>query len=133
MAFSMASREFSGASRQAPRWAATNTVRSSGSSRREITVDGGTEFYPQDGCEGWKDSIEKFGGLKVLKTLLPITKSTHYVPFESIEMPVMDCAMDFVVDYYGPGWRVPDPTFVYPRKGETNYEECPDKLGVISK
>lgn len=93
----------------------------------------GTEFYPQDGCKGWKDSIEKFGGLKVLKTLLPITKSTHYVPFENIEMPVMDCAMDFVVDYYGPGWRVPDPTFVYPRKGETNYEECPDKLGVIKK
>lgn len=92
----------------------------------------GTEFYPQDGCSEWKDSIERHGGLKVLKTLLPVTKKTHYVPFENIEMPVMDTAMEFVADYYGPGWRVPDPTFVYPRKGETNYEEMPGKLGVIT-
>ena len=23
--------------------------------------------------------------------------------------------------------------YIDPRKGETNYEECPDKLGMISK
>ena len=93
----------------------------------------GTEFYNQDGCAGWDESIARFGGLKVLKTLLPVTKETQYVPFETLRLSVFRTALDFVQDYYGPGWRVPDPTFVYPRKGESNYEELPGKLGILKR
>ena len=93
----------------------------------------GTEFYNQPGCRNWTESIRRYGGLQVLKTLLPMAKEVEYVPFESIRMPITRQAMDFVVEYYGPSWRVPDPSFVYPRKGETNYEECPDKLGILTQ
>ncbi|MBQ9549119.1 MAG: LicD family protein [Bacteroidales bacterium] len=91
----------------------------------------GTEFYNQDGCPDWKTSIARYGGLKVLKTLLPVAKETEYLPFGGIRARAIKSALAFVQEYYGPGWRTPDPSFVYPRKGETNYEELPDKLGVV--
>lgn len=93
----------------------------------------GTEFYNQDGCRNWTESIARCGGLKVLKTLLPLSKETERVQFEDTTISVTRDALAFVKEYYGPGWRVPDPTFVYPRKGETNYEEMPSKLGILHR
>ena len=91
----------------------------------------GTEFYPQDGCTGWKDSIAAKGGLKVLVTHSPVCKETRYVPFESTTLPVMNEALAFVKDHYGPNWQIPDPDFKYPRKGENRYEEPEDKIAII--
>lgn len=93
----------------------------------------GTEFYCQPGCRNWTESISRFGGLQVLKTLLPLRKQTERVPFEGIEVSVTIDALAFIKEYYGPSWRTPDPSFVYPRKGETNYEELPEKIGIIKK
>ena len=93
----------------------------------------GTEFYPQDGCKGWNDSIARKGGLKVLVTHSPMSKQTHYVPFESTFLPVMDTAIAFVEDHYGPHWRIPDPTFKYPRIGVNRYEIPEDKIAVVHK
>lgn len=91
----------------------------------------GTEFYPQDGCKGWADSIALKGGLKVLVTHSPVSKRTRYVPFENTSLPVMDTALAFIEDHYGPNWRIPDPTFKYPRTGVNRYEIPEDKLAII--
>lgn len=91
----------------------------------------GTEFYPQDGCRGIKDSIALKGGLKVLVSHSPVSKKTHYVPFENTTLPVMDSATAFLEDHYGPNWRIPDPDFKYPRTGVNRYEIPEDKIAVI--
>lgn len=91
----------------------------------------GTSFYCFEGCSNWSESIRKCGGLQVMKYHLPISKKTEYIPFEDRKYQVTSDAMAFVVEYYGPGWRVPDPTFVYPRKGETVYDEMPGKTAIL--
>lgn len=93
----------------------------------------GTEFYPQDGCKGWRDSIALKGGLKVLVTHSPMSKQMHYVPFENTSLPIMETAVAFVEDHYGPNWRIPDPTFRYPRIGENRYEIPEDKIAIVHK
>lgn len=91
----------------------------------------GTSFQNQDGCSNWKESIAKAGGLRVYKLPLPMSKETEDTAFEDRTYQVTKDAMNFIVAHYGPGWKVPDPTFVYPRKGENEYIEMPGKIAII--
>ncbi len=93
----------------------------------------GVSFYPQDGCRNWKESLERFGSLKILRFRLPISKQTIHTKFEDKEFPITVDAEAFLAGDYGPNWRIPDPTFVYPRKGELVYEELSDKKTVITE
>lgn len=93
----------------------------------------GTEFRDQPGCKNWSQSIKKKGGLHVYRIFLPMGKDVERIPFENISLMVTKDAMEFIEGYYGPNWRTPDPTFVYPRKGETSYEDRPEKLAIIKE
>lgn len=93
----------------------------------------GTVFFNQPGCRNWSESERKAGGLKVVQLILPLRKETEYVPFETIQLPITTSALDFVEARYGENWRIPDPTFVYPKLGDVNYIERPDKLGLITR
>ena len=89
------------------------------------------EYFLQPGCS-WQESKKKYGGLKVLQIPLPVSRETEYLPFENTTLPVTKSALDFVEARYGKNWRVPDPTFVWPKIGDASYIEHPDWLGVIS-
>lgn len=91
----------------------------------------GSEFFCFDDCSSWAESIRKHGGLKMLKYHLPVSKKTEYIAFEDRKYQATVDAMSFVEEYYGPNWRIPDPTFVYPRKGETVYDEMPGKTAIL--
>lgn len=91
------------------------------------------EFYPQNDCRNWTESVRKHGGLKPMKCYLPFGMETEYVPFEDRSYAITKDALAFVEECYGPHWRIPDPTFVYPRPGETFYYEMPGKVGVLRK
>lgn len=89
------------------------------------------EYYYQPGC-GWNESKRKFGGLRTIQVPLPLSKEVEYVPFENISLPITKSAIGFVSTRYGEGWRVPDPTFVWPKIGDVRYIERPDWTGVVS-
>jgi len=93
----------------------------------------GTEFRDQPGCNNWDESIKEKGGLHVFRIFLPMRKELESIPFENSSFMVTKDALGFIEGYYGPNWRVPDPTFVYPRKGETPYEDRPDKLAILKE
>lgn len=93
----------------------------------------GTEFRDHPGCNNWGESIREKGGLHVFRIFLPMSKELERVPFEKSSFMVTKDALGFVEGYYGPNWRIPDPTFVYPRKGETYYEDRPDKLAILKE
>ena len=69
----------------------------------------------------------------MVQLVLPLRKETEYVPFENIQLPITTSALDFVEARYGENWRIPDPTFVYPKLGDVNYIERPDKIGIITR
>lgn len=93
----------------------------------------GVTFYAQDDCRNWTESVRRHGGLKPMRYFLPFGMETERVPFEDRSYCVTKDALDFVRQCYGPHWRIPDPTFVYPRKGETFYYDMPGKIGVLTK
>lgn len=88
-------------------------------------------FVPEEGCKDFKDSMKKSGGLLPLQLMLPLEKEVKYVPFESISLPVPVNALDFLEARYGKNWRVPDPTFVYPKMGEALFSCRYDKKGIM--
>ncbi|MCM1030189.1 MAG: LicD family protein [Oscillibacter sp.] len=80
----------------------------------------------------WDESIKKYGGLLPVQLFLPYSTMTHRVPFHSLLLPIIDNALDFIVERYGSNWRIPDPTFVYPKMGDTRCEYRRDKRAVLS-
>ena len=95
-------------------------------------VDGDTcrgyMFYPFRDCASYKESVQKHGGLRVVEFDVPLSSDTERLPFEDIQVPVTKTAEGFVVARYGLDWRVPDPTFVYPRPGVSGNRDRDDKF-----
>lgn len=89
-------------------------------------------FVPAESCNDFKDSMKKSGGLLPLQLMLPLEKKVKYVPFENISLPVPVNALDFLEARYGKNWRVPDPTFVYPKMGEVLFSYRYDKKGIMT-
>jgi len=71
------------------------------------------------------------GGMMPVQMFLPLAHETKYVPFETTQVPVPVDAENFLEARYGKTWRVPDPTFVYPRLGDVSCKFREDKLGII--
>ncbi len=98
------------------------------------TIEGDTcrgyMFYPWKGCRNCGESIREHGGLRVVEFDLPLAHDREEVPFEDITVPITKSAEGFVVARYGTTWRIPDPTFVYPRPGVVGNRERNDKLAV---
>ena len=92
----------------------------------------GYMFYPFQGCSNFRESNAAHGGLRVVEFEVPLSHETVMVPFEDTEVPITKSAEGFVVARYGLDWRIPDPTFVYPRPGVVGNVERPDKLAVRS-
>lgn len=88
-------------------------------------------FIPYDGCANFNESCELRGGLVPLQLKLPISKTVEYIPFLTIEVPIFTNATEFLEARYGQNWRIPDPTFVYPKMGDVLYEPRYDKVGII--
>jgi hypothetical protein len=89
-------------------------------------------FYPFKDCVTWKESINDHGGVLPLCVYLPMDKDVEYVQFESIKLPVTKSALRFVETRYGENWRIPDPTFVYPKPGYSKYDYLEGKIGVVT-
>ena len=99
-------------------------------------VDGDTcrgyMFYPFRDCKRFSESVKKHGGLRVVEFDVPFSSETERLPFENILLPVTKTAEGFVVARYGLDWRVPDPTFVYPRPGVSGNRDRDDKICRIA-
>ena len=98
------------------------------------TVEGdlcrGYMFYPFKGCSNFRESVAAHGGLQVVDFDLPFSHETVEVPFEDTLLPITKTAEGFVVARYGLDWRIPDPTFVYPRPGVVGNRFHDDLLAV---
>ena len=78
-------------------------------------------------------AIKEKGGMMPVQLYLPMSRRTHYIDFEYITIPVIDNALEFIEARYGKNWRIPDPTFVYPKMGDVLCDYRKDKLGIITK
>ncbi len=78
-------------------------------------------------------SMEAHGGMMPIQLFLPLDRTVRYVSFETTQVPVPTNAEEFLAARYGQSWRIPDPTFVYPKMGDAKCAYREDKLGVISK
>ena len=93
----------------------------------------GYMFYPFRDCKSFKESLQKHGGLRVVEYDVPFSPVTERLPFENITLPVTTTAEGFVVARYGLDWRIPDPTFVYPRPGVSGNRDRDDKICTVCK
>lgn len=89
-------------------------------------------FLPFEGCRNFDESINKYGGLLPLQLILPLSREIEYITFENIQMPIPKNAEAFLEARYGKNWRIPDPTFVYPKMGEALFKIWNDKIGIIT-
>lgn len=76
-------------------------------------------------------AIEEKGGMMPIQLFLPLDRETKYVQFENITVPAICNAEEFLEARYGKSWRIPDPTFVYPKMGDVSCAYREDKLGKI--
>lgn len=89
-------------------------------------------FVPAEGCKDFKESVKQTSGLLPLQLMLPLEREIKYVPFENINVPVPVNALEFIEARYGKNWRIPDPTFVYPKMGEVLFAYRYDKKGIMT-
>lgn len=78
-------------------------------------------------------AIREKGGMMPIQLFLPLSRQTVYTDFHSIQVPVTDNAIEFIEARYGKSWRIPDPTFVYPKMGDVSCTYHEDKVGIITK
>lgn len=90
-----------------------------------------TVFVPFTGYPSIKESIEAKGGVMPIQLILPFSREVVRVPFESLYLPTIKNSIDFVEARYGKNWRIPDPTFVYPKMGDVKCKYRSDKLTKI--
>ncbi len=88
-------------------------------------------FVPFDDCRDFDESVSRYGGLLPIQLMLPLDKKVKYVPFLGIYVPIPINAIEFLEARYGQSWRIPDPTFVYPKMGDAQVEYRKDKMGKI--
>ena len=90
-----------------------------------------TVYIPFPGCSSIKESIAVKGGVMPIQLILPFSYEVERIPFESLFLPVVTNRLDFVEARYGKNWRIPDPTFVYPKMGDVKCKYRSDKLTKI--
>lgn len=91
-----------------------------------------TVFVPFDATLSFDESYEKFGGMLPLQLILPLERTVQYIPFMGLKVPIPTNAEQFLEARYGKNWRIPDPTFVYPKMGDAKFAYRNDKKGIVT-
>ena len=76
------------------------------------------DFLPYGNCRSWNQSIRKHGGLLPRRFEIPTSKKLTTVPFETMQLPIMDNADEFLSFRYGPDYMTPKPSW---RNGDNPY------------
>lgn len=90
-----------------------------------------TVYVPFTGCSTIEESIKKRGGAMPIQLILPFSLKTERVKFESINVPVITNRIEFLEARYGKSWRIPDPSFVFPKMGDVRCRYRMDKITKI--
>ena len=70
------------------------------------------DFFPRENCRSWEQSIRMYGGLLPRRLEMPITKELIRVDFESLSLPVLSNAHEFLSFRYGRDYMTPKPGWV---------------------
>lgn len=89
-------------------------------------------FVPFETCKDFEESCDKFGGLLPIQLILPLSKEVKYISFLGMQVPIPINEIEFLEARYGQNWRIPDPTFVYPKMGDAKVAYRYDKIGEIN-
>ena len=90
-----------------------------------------TVFIPFPDCDSVDESLKVRGGVMPIQLILPFSRDVERITFESLSLPVIKNRIDFLEARYGKNWRIPDPTFVYPKMGDVRCNYRSDKLTKI--
>lgn len=91
-----------------------------------------TVYVPFSECQTIEESIQKRGGCMPIQLILPVSKETTRVKFENLNLPVITNYIEFLEARYGKEWKIPDPTFVYPKMGDVKCKYRKDKITKIT-
>lgn len=76
------------------------------------------DFFPRENCRSWEQSIRMYGGLLPRRLEMPISKELIRVDFESLSLPVLSNAHEFLSFRYGRDYMTPKPSWV---NGENSF------------
>lgn len=76
------------------------------------------DFFPRGNCRSWEQSINKYGGLLPRRLEMPTTKELIKVPFETLSLPILANAHEFLSFRYGKDYMIPKPKWI---NGENPY------------
>lgn len=88
------------------------------------------DFVVHPDCLSRKHSVLKYGGLLPRRLEMPMSREVVRVPFESLSLPVLTNAREFLVYRYGKDYMVPNTKWV---SGEnTNIISWYDKVAIFN-
>ncbi|HBV82101.1 MAG TPA: hypothetical protein DEB74_04735 [Lachnospiraceae bacterium] len=87
-------------------------------------------LVPFDGNDTFEESIRSKGGLMPIQLILPFSQKTKTASFHNLSLPIIENDIEFLEARYGENWRIPDPTFVYPKMGDAKCAYRSDKLAI---
>lgn len=90
-----------------------------------------TVLVPFPDTTGFEESLNLYGGVMPIQLILPYSKETERIPFYNLRLPVIKNRIEFLEARYGKNWRIPDPTFVYPKMGDAKCNYRKDKTAKI--
>lgn len=89
------------------------------------------DFFPYKNARSWEQSIRMFGGVLPRRLEMPSSRDVVRVPFQSLSLPVLANAHEFLSFRYGPNYMTPDPTW---SNGDNPYIiPWPEKLAKYIK
>lgn len=85
-------------------------------------------YVPFPDYNSLEESIKNAGGAMPIQLILPYAQETERIRFENIFLPAITNRIEFLEARYGKNWKIPDPTFVYPKMGDVKCNYRHDKL-----
>lgn len=76
------------------------------------------DFIPRENCRSREQSLDKYGGLLPRRLEMPTSKELIRVPFESLSLPILKNAHEFLSFRYGKDYMTPNPKW---SNGENPY------------
>lgn len=66
------------------------------------------DFFPRGNCRSWEQSIRMYGGLLPRRLEMPTSKNIIKVPFETLLLPILANAHEFLSFRYGDDYMTPN-------------------------
>ena len=76
------------------------------------------DFFPRGNCRSWEQSIRMYGGLLPRRLEIPASRELVRVPFETLSLPILKNAHEFLSFRYGEDYMIPNAKWV---NGENPY------------